>query len=41
MDDGVDEDEARTERMDGWIIWEAEERAEKEAEERAEREGMG
>jgi len=24
--DGTDEDEARAERMDGWIVWEAEER---------------
>jgi hypothetical protein len=23
MDDGVDEAEARTARLDGWIIWEA------------------
>jgi len=33
MDDGVDEDAARAERLDGWIVW--------ETEERAEREGMG
>jgi len=25
MADGVDEDEARAERTDGWIVWEAEE----------------
>jgi hypothetical protein len=24
MDDGVDEEEARAARLDGWIIWEAE-----------------
>jgi hypothetical protein len=24
--DGTDEDEARAERMDGWIVWETEER---------------
>jgi hypothetical protein len=23
MDDGVDEEEARAARMDGWIVWEA------------------
>jgi len=33
MDDAVDEDAARAERLDGWIVW--------ETEERAEREGMG
>jgi len=33
MDDGVDEDAACAERLDGWIVW--------ETEERAEREGMG
>jgi hypothetical protein len=27
MADGVGEDEARVERMDGWIVWEAVERA--------------
>jgi len=27
MADGVDEDEARAQRMDGWIVWEAKERA--------------
>jgi hypothetical protein len=26
MDDGEDEEEARAARLDGWIIWEAEER---------------
>jgi len=30
MDDGVDEDAARAERLDGWIVWETEERAERE-----------
>lgn len=33
MDHEVDEDATRTERLDGWIVW--------ETEERAEREGMG
>ena len=27
---GTDEDEARAERMDGWIVWEMEEREERE-----------
>jgi len=27
MANGVDENEARAERMDGWIVWEEEERA--------------
>jgi len=30
MDDGADEDAARAERLDGWIVWETEERAERE-----------
>jgi hypothetical protein len=25
MDDGFDEEETRAARMDGWIVWEAEE----------------
>lgn len=33
IDGGADEDAARAERLDGWIVW--------ETEERAEREGMG
>jgi len=30
MDDGVDGDAARAERLDGWIVWETEERVERE-----------
>jgi len=30
MGDGVDEDAARAERLDGWIVWETEEKAKRE-----------
>jgi len=32
VEDGTDEDQARAERMDRWIAWEAEERAESRGE---------